>query len=71
MADVVDNWVVLDDEWFGDFAKFGITEHWVRPSFYGKDGGLQEEHVQQAIKILNGELNEERTEAEEENMAEE
>lgn len=70
--DIVDGWVVLDDEWFWDFNELDIGQHLVRTSFYGEDGGLQEEHVQEAIRILNGELNdEERTETEEKDKAEE
>ena len=56
-SDVVDQWVVLDDEWFEDFNEFEVGAHLVRPNFYDINGGLQEEHVQQAIKILNGKLN--------------
>lgn len=53
----VDNWVVLDDEWFWDFAypEYEIRQHLVETNFYIRDGGLQDEHVEKAIRILNGE----------------
>lgn len=50
--DVVEEWVVLDDEYFWDFEECGIMPHLVQPS-----DGLDDEDVQHAIKILNGELN--------------
>lgn len=53
----VEQWVVLDDEWFVDFSNYGILPHWVHTNFYGE--GLTEEHVKKAINILNGELNHE------------
>ena len=47
-------WVVLDDETFPDYEKYGIDKHLVKTKFfYEKDAGLQEEHVEQAIAILN------------------
>ena len=54
--DIVEQWVVLDDEVFEDFEECGIMPHLVQTTFYSENGGLQEEHVQQAIKILNGEI---------------
>lgn len=53
----VDEYVILDDEEY-DFYSIGkeITDHWVQTDFYSKDGGLQPEHVEKAIKILNGEI---------------
>ena len=59
-SDVVEEYVILDDEYFESFNVGDLCKHWVRTSFYGEDGGLQDEHVEEAIKILNGELNEER-----------
>ena len=47
-------WVVLDDETFPDYEKYGIDKHLVKTKFfYEKDAGLQEEHAEQAIAILN------------------
>lgn len=54
----VEEWVVLDDEMFRDYEELGILEHLVKTTFYseyGESGGLREEHVKQAIKILKGE----------------
>lgn len=49
----VDNFVILDDEDF-DWFDYGYDTHWIRPTWFG-DGGLKREHVDMAIKILNGE----------------
>lgn len=54
----VEQWVVLDDEWFIDFNQYDIAPHLVQTYFYGS--GLTEDDVEKAIKILNGELNYER-----------
>ena len=58
--DVVTEWVVLDDENFTDFYACGIVPHWVQPV-----NGLTDEDVEHAIKILNGELNEQKEESKE------
>lgn len=52
----ITDWVVLDDEWFYDFGfdEYNIRNHLVQTSFYFSDGGLQDEHVDKAIYILNG-----------------
>ena len=49
----VEQWVVLDDEWFWDFNDYDIPEHLVKTNFYGD--GLTQKEVNEAIKILNGE----------------
>ena len=49
----VDNFVILDDEDF-DWSDYGYDTHWIQPTWFG-DGGLKREHVDTAIKILNGE----------------
>lgn len=52
----VESWIVLDDEIFDDYERFGIMSHLVKTEFYEKDGGgLKPEHVEKAIKLLNGE----------------
>lgn len=51
----VEEWVVLDDEIFRDYKELGILEHLVKTTFYDEGGGLRDEHVKQAIKILKGE----------------
>lgn len=56
--DIVTEWVVLDDEAFGDFEECGIVPHWVQPV-----NGLTDEDVEHAIRILNGELNEPKKES--------
>ena len=50
----VTEWVVLDDEYFGDFSYQKIFQHLVETNFYIPNGGLQDEHVAMAIHILNG-----------------
>lgn len=50
----VSNWVVLDDEIFKDYEEYGILKHLVKTEFYDKNGGgLQESHVEEAIRILS------------------
>lgn len=51
---VVESWIVLDDDVFDDYDKFDIIPHLIKTSFYSDNGGLQSEHVNEAIKILNG-----------------
>ena len=49
----VDNFAILDDEdWC--WEEYGYDTHWVQPTWFG-NGGLHQEHVNKAIKILNGE----------------
>lgn len=45
----VESFVILDDEDF-DWADYGYENNWVQSSWYG---GLQPEHVEQALRILN------------------
>lgn len=51
----IESWIVLDDDIFDDYESEGIMEHLIKTKFYDDLGGLQEEHVKQAIKILNSE----------------
>ena len=50
--------VSLDDDFSkDDYDKYGIGECLVKTTFYCDDiseGGLQQEHVDKAIEILNG-----------------
>jgi hypothetical protein len=47
----VDNFVILDDEdWV--WREYGYDKHWIQPIWFG-NGGLQREHVDMAIEILN------------------
>ena len=48
-------WVVLDDEYFGDFCRFNIGKHLVHTS---QLVGLTKENVESAIGILNNILTE-------------
>lgn len=48
----IKNFVILDD---GDFSwkDYGYDTHWIRPTYFSTThGGLQPEHVTQAIQIL-------------------
>ena len=49
----VESWVVLDDEIFDDYEYYGVMSHLVKTSFYADNGGLQDEHVELAIGLLN------------------
>ncbi len=48
----VEAWVVLDDEIFEDYEEQGILGHLVRTVYEAEDGGLQQEHVRQALELL-------------------
>lgn len=46
--------VSLDDDFtVKQYAKYGMQHQLIKTTFYGKYGGLQPEHVQRAIDILN------------------
>ena len=46
--------VSLDDDYSEErYKEYGIEECLIKTSFYGKNGGLQREHVEQAVSILN------------------
>lgn len=47
----VDGWVVLDDEVFPDYEKYGIVPNLVRTD---RNAGLTDKDVELAIRILNG-----------------
>lgn len=49
----IKNWAVFDDEIFDDYDNM-IINHLVKTKFYDDNGGLQEEHIEKAINILNG-----------------
>lgn len=50
-----DRYVSLDDDYsYEAYRQYGIEECLVKTSFYEPDGGLRKEHVEKAVKILNG-----------------
>ena len=49
--DHVKDWIVLDDDIFPDYQAQNIIPHLIKTSF--ANGGLLEEHVLQAIEMLN------------------
>ena len=51
----VDKYLILDDDEY-DFYQIGheITDFWIQTEYYSRQGGLQQEHVDRAIEILNG-----------------
>lgn len=49
----VKSFVILDDDFsIDDYKKYGLENNVVKTSFYEENGGLREEHVKQAISIL-------------------
>lgn len=54
----IDGWVILDDEWFSDFDNYvgpdknKLYTHLILTEFEAKNGGLQDEHVEEAIRII-------------------
>lgn len=48
----VSNFIILDDFDF-QWKKYGYETHWIQPTWFD-NGGLQREHVEQAIRLLNG-----------------
>lgn len=44
---------IEDDFSEDDYRKYGIEDCFVRTSYYGEYGGLQKEHVEKAIRLLN------------------
>lgn len=50
----IEKWCVIDDEIFPDYEECGIMDHLVKTTYYG-DGGLHTGHIEDAIRILNGE----------------
>lgn len=48
----IKNFVILDDCDYG-WKYYGYKDKWIQPTFFNEHGGLQKEHVERAIKILN------------------
>jgi hypothetical protein len=53
----VENWIVLDDDVFEDYEEYGVMPHLVETNFSLENGGIQDEHVELAIALLNTEQN--------------
>lgn len=49
----IDGFVILDDT-DSDYLESGMKDHHVQTDMHSVHGGLQEEHVKRAIRILNG-----------------
>ena len=47
----VESWIVIDDDVFDDYRMMGILPRLVKTSWY--NNGLQDEHVEKAIELLN------------------
>lgn len=47
----VESWIVLDDEIFKDYRRTEVIDRLVKTDWY--KNGLEKEHVEQAIKLLN------------------
>ena len=46
--------ISLDDDFHKEqYKEYGIEDCLIKTSFYGENGGLQREHVEQAVRILN------------------
>lgn len=46
--------ISLDDDFSeDDYKKYGIEDCLIKTSFYGENGGLQRNHVKNAIQLLN------------------
>lgn len=53
-VDTIEAFVILDDDWGqDDYRPYGLESHLIKTSFYGENGGLQPQDVEQAINILN------------------
>lgn len=48
----VENFVILDDEAF-DYGRYDLNRYHVETCFDSESGGLQDEHVEKAILLLN------------------
>lgn len=49
----VENWIVIDDEIFCDYEKLGIFNHLIKTDLESENGGLQDNHIEEAIRLLN------------------
>lgn len=52
----VESFVILDDDFdYAQYAAYHLEDNLVKTTFYGSNGGLQEDHVKKAITVLNRE----------------
>lgn len=49
----ITHWCVIDNDIFIDYEECGIMDHLVKISFYDNNGGLQEEHIDKVVEMLN------------------
>ncbi|WP_099467832.1 HAD domain-containing protein [Konateibacter massiliensis] len=47
-----ESYVILDDE-NHDWSDYALEKNWIQPSWFDKNGGLHQEHVDKAIAVLN------------------
>lgn len=53
-ADTIENFVILDDDFGASYYRYyGLDKNLVKTTWF-ENGGLHPEHVERAIKILNG-----------------
>lgn len=48
--------VVLDDEYWPDFKEKKVSRFWVRTSYWGANGGIQDGNIRQALKLMQLEI---------------
>ena len=48
----IKSFVILDDEFYDEYKKYGLENNVVKTSFYEENGGLRMEHVEKAVCIL-------------------
>lgn len=49
----ITSWCVIDDEVFEDYEECSIMEYLVKTEFYNENGGIQSEHIEKAVSLLN------------------
>ena len=52
-------WASIEDDYREEhYAPYGMSSHLVKTEFYRENGGLQEQHIPMAVRILNGDSKE-------------
>lgn len=49
----ITSWCVIDDEVFEDYEECSIMNYLVKTNFYDENGGIQSEHIEKAVSLLN------------------